>query len=144
MATQFSDIYDLFLAQIDDYELGSIDPEEIDIVVEKYLINGLITLQETITDLEDVDLDKKQFNTTLTLADKILISKSMKLEWLREKKYSEELMRKSIGDRDYKAVQGIDYLKTLSSVEEGLKKEIRSLITDRSYTNEDYYGDLLS
>lgn len=143
MTTKFSEISDLFLAQIDDYELADLDEEEIDIVVEKYLINGLLTVQSSISDFEDVDLEKKQFNTTIPLAEKIILAKTMKLEWVSEKKYSEELMRKSIGDRDYKAVQGTDYLKTLTSVEDGLRKEIKQLIINRSYKGEDYYGTLL-
>lgn len=144
MATPFSEIYDLFLAQIDDYELGELDPEEIDIVVEKYLINGLVSVQSLVTDIEDVDLQNKQFNQSIPLMEKVLLAKAMKLEWVREKKYSEELMRKSIGDRDYKAVQGTEYLKELTTVEENLKKEIRHAITERSYKIEDYYGGMLT
>lgn len=144
MAIKFSDVYDLFLAQIDDYELAEIDPEEVEIIIEKYLTNSLLTLQESSIDFMDVDLEKKVFNTDLTLAEKILVSKAMKLEWTREKKYSEELMRKSIGDRDYKAVQGVDYLKQLTQVENNLKKEIQDLIVSRSYLGTENYGELLS
>lgn len=143
MATKFSEIYDLFLGQIDDYELADLDEEEIDIVVEKYLINGLLTVESSISDFEDIDLESKQFNNTIPLAEKIILAKTMKLEWVSEKKYSEELMRKSIGDRDYKAVQGTEYLKSLTSVEDGLRKEIKQLIINRSYKGEDYYGSLL-
>lgn len=144
MATPFSEIYDLFLAQIDDYELSELDPEEIDIVIEKYLINGLVSVQSLVTSIDDVDLQKKQFNQTIPLMEKILLAKAMKLEWVREKKYSEELMRKSIGDRDYKAVQGTEYLKELTNVEKNLKEEIRHAITERSYKIDDYYGSLLT
>ena len=67
----------------------------------------------------------------------------MKLECVREKKYSEELMRKSIGDRDYKAVQGTDYLKQLTSVESELRKEIKRDLIDYSYGNTSLYGELI-
>ncbi|WP_461199365.1 hypothetical protein [Enterococcus sp. N249-2] len=144
MATSFSDIYDLFLAQIDDYELGELNPDEIDIVLEKFLINGLINIQTTISSIEDIDTEVKQFNQDIPLMERILIAKSMKLEWVREKKYSEELMRKSIGDRDYKAVQGTDYLKSLTAVESKLEQELKKSIVDRSYRSEDYYGDMLT
>lgn len=144
MATKFSDIYDLFLAQIDDYELGSLEDEEIDFVAEKYLINALINVQESISDFEDVDMDAKQFNNTIPLPEQIILAKSMKLEWVSEKKYSQELMQKSIGDRDYKAVQGVDYLKTLTSMEKSLRDEIKRLINNRSYTKDEFYGSLLT
>ena len=143
MATKFSDIYDLFLGQIDDYTIVELDDAEVEILIEKYLINGLITVYSQLSDTLDIDHAKKEFTSDLPLFIKILLAKSMKLEWVREKKYSEELMRKSIGDRDYKAVQGTDYLKQLTSVESELKKEIKRDLIDYSYGNTSLYGGLI-
>lgn len=143
MATKFSDIYELFLGQIDDYTIVELDDEEVEILIEKYLINGLITVYSQLSDTLDIDHAKKEFTSDLPLFVKILLAKSMKLEWVREKKYSEELMRKSIGDRDYKAVQGTDYLKQLTSVESELRKEIKRDLIDYSYGNTSLYGELI-
>lgn len=143
MATKFSDIYELFLGQIDDYTIVELDDEEVEILIEKYLINGLITVYSQLSDTLDIDHAKKEFTSDLPLFIKILLAKSMKLEWVREKKYSEELMRKSIGDRDYKAVQGTDYLKQLTSVESELRKEIKRDLIDYSYGNTSLYGELI-
>ncbi len=143
MATKFSDIYELFLGQIDDYTIVELDDAEVEILIEKYLINGLITVYSQLADTLDIDHAKKEFTSDLPLFIKILLAKSMKLEWVREKKYSEELMRKSIGDRDYKAVQGTDYLKQLTSVESELRKEIKRDLIDYSYGNTSLYGGLI-
>ena len=46
-------------------------------------------------------------------------------------------------DRDYKAVQGTDYLKQLTSVEKNLREEIERDIIKYSYSDRSYYGDML-
>ena len=143
MATKFTEIYELFLPQIDDFQLVQLDDEEIEIYIEKYLINGLITVNSSVFNTLDVDIKNKTFKEDLPFAIKLILAKSTKLEWLKEKKYSEELMRKSIGDRDYKAVQGTDYLKQLTSVEKNLREEIERDIIKYSYSDRSYYGDML-
>lgn len=144
MATTFKEIYPLFLAQIDDYEFGSILKEELEFIMQGYLINSLLTIQETLTDVYDIDIENKQFNVDLEFAEKLLIAKAMKLEWIREKKYSEELMRKDIGDRDYKSVQGTEYLESLTMVEKELKREIRNELMKHAYSSRDKFGGLLN
>ena len=51
-------------------------------------------------------------------------------------------MRKSIGDRDYAAVQGYQYLEKLQSMENQLTKELDSRINRIEYSNQDLYGDM--
>lgn len=133
MATKFSEVYALFYGQIDDYELGSLSREDLALVADKYLVNSLLTIQDTVTDIFDIDIEDKQFNSTLEYPELMLLAKAMKLEWVKEKKYSEELMRKSIGDRDYKAVQGYSYLAHLGDVEKHLEKEIKNQLIRLSY-----------
>lgn len=144
MATSFNEIYPLFLSQIDDYDFGTISQEEMEGAMERYLIASLLTVQETLTDVYDIDLTNKQFNVDLEFPEKLLIAKAMKLEWVRGKKYSEELMRKDIGDRDYKAVQGTEYLETLTMVEKELKKEIRNELMKNAYSSAEKFGGLLN
>lgn len=143
MVTKFSEIYELFLPQIDDYSMSALDPEEIEIYIEKYLIIGLLTVNSSIYNTLNIDTSKKEFETELPLFVKIMLSKAMKLEWLKEKKFSEELMRKSLGDRDYKAVQGTDYLKQITAVEKELKAEIKRDLISYSYADKSMYGGLI-
>lgn len=144
MATKFSEMYTLFLSQIDDYDFGLIEQQELESILDRYLITSLLTVQEVLTDIYDIDFENKTFNVKLELAEKLLLAKAMKLEWVREKKYSEELMRKDIGDRDYKAVQGTQYLETLTMVEKELKKEIRNELMKHAYSSREKFGGLLN
>lgn len=135
MATKFEDIYDLFIAQIDDYELFSVSEEELKEVVQDYLLNGLIHLVEGPEYLYEVDVENKSFSTDLSYPEKLLVAKCMTLEWINTKRNSAELMRKDIGDRDYKAVQGTAYLKQLSTSCNSLRAEIRQNLIRYSYRN---------
>ena len=84
MATKFSEIYELFLPQIDDFQLVQLDDEEIEIYIEKYLINGLITVNSSVFNTLDVDIVNKTFKEDLPFAIKLILAKSTKLEWLKE------------------------------------------------------------
>lgn len=142
MATKFSDIYSLFLNTIDDYSLADLEDDELMEVMEAHLMNGLIHLTESVSDIEDYDLDEKVFHADLYHAEKIALAKAMKLEWLNEKIYSEDLMRRAIGDRDYKAVQGTDYVRRLGEQAQKLKNEIEQDLINYSYRRSDFVGGL--
>lgn len=137
MATDFSEIYALFLAQIDDYELAVVEEEEMDYVLRKYMLNAISNLNDSMHDIDEViDFENDRFTIELSFTEKSIYAKSMKLEWLREKKYSAELMQKSIGDRDFTAVQGYNYLKEMNIIEKDLAKEIERYLISYSYREE--------
>lgn len=71
-----------------------------------------------------------------------LLAKAMKLEWVREQKHSEELMRKAIGDRDYTSDKGYQYLDRLQAMEKQLSREIMTTINRIEYADRDLYGDM--
>lgn len=133
MATQFSEVYSLFLGQLDDFELASVDEDELDFVLRRYLVNSLPELSSSMIDLELIDFTLNDFGAQLSYMEKAIVAKSMKLEWLREKLNSADLMVKSIGDRDFNSVQGFNYLKEISNVEKELQNDIREYILIQSY-----------
>lgn len=144
MATRFDEIYGYFLNQITDYELGELSKDDVQAVSEMYLLNSLMTIQDYSPKILDVDTNLKQFNEDLTMFEKLLVAKSMKLAWVQRQKNRQELMRKAHGDNDYKVVQGTSYLKTLSDVETQLTKEIRNDMIRHTWDKEDAYTRLRS
>lgn len=142
MATKFEDIYRLFLSSIDDYELAEISDEELEEVMLNHLLKGMTYLQVNMFDVSDHNVDLKVFNTDLSHVEKVVLSKAMKLEWVGERLYSADLMRRSIGDRDYKAVQGTDLIKQLSALHSKLEKEINKMLINYSYTDAENMGGL--
>ena len=142
MATKFSEIYPLFLSSIDDYTLAELEDDELEELLEGYLMNGLVHLSESISDLEDYDIEAKRFNADLYHTEKVAIAKAMKLEWLNERIYAEDLMRRAIGDRDYKAVQGTDYIRRLGAQARTLRDEIERDLINHSYRRKEFIGGL--
>lgn len=136
MTTKFSEVYTLFLGQIDDYELAAVSAEELDGVLLRIIVNSVSNLQDSMIDIDNIDIENQDFGTELKLVEKSIFAKAMKLEWLREKKYSAELMQKAIGDRDFTAVQGYNYLKEINNIEKDLEKQIRNYLIDYSYREE--------
>lgn len=131
--TNFSEVFDLFLSQIDDYELAAVDSAELDEVLSRYLNNSLTELLELDVELDAIDFQLGEFGTKLSTVEKNIFAKAMKLEWIREKRASSELMEKSIGDRDFASVQGYTYLKEIGVAEKDLAKSIRQYQIDYSY-----------
>lgn len=137
MATKFSEIYTLFLGQIDDYELATISADEMDSVLFRYALSAITNVNDSMQNIDRIiDIENKAFTTELDFTTKSIFAKAMKLEWLREKKYSSELMQKAIGDRDFTAVQGYNYLKEINIIEKDLAKEIKNYLIDYSYREE--------
>lgn len=142
MDTEFSEIYELFLSSIDDYELSQVEDSELEEVLGSYLMNCFGHLQSGVRDLSDINKEEKKFNYKASIVEQGLIAKAMKLEWVSGKKHSQELMEKSIGDRDYKSVQGTEYLKELSRVEKDLKADIERGLIDYSFSDLEFFGGL--
>ena len=143
MATKFSEMYSLFLSQITDYEIGQLSREDVEKLSYTYLIRGLINVQEIETDIMDINEEAQEFNNDLSLPERLIIAKSMKLEWLRDRIYQEDLMRQNIGDRDYKAVQGTAYLDSLRVLANQLLEEIRRDLLRNDWGKSSSYSRLM-
>ena len=144
MATSFMDIYKMFVSSIDSYELANLEEDGFYEYLEQLLMNGISSCMQISSNrkLEEYDLEEKVFTEDLKHTEKVALSKGMKLAWISDKLYNEDLMRKDLGDRDYKAVQGTDYIRRLSDLDTKLRKEIEQLLIDYSYTLEESAGGL--
>lgn len=216
MATSFESVYEKFLMQIDDYELGIVEDYELNNICFSYLekaralyfhqctkdlnditvnevkfVNGIRVedvevpsgendaevLSETAGELSEVENEPVEeelvevqndelgvlegflenadeneiietqnrvfimfegfFNQDLTNSEQYILALGMKKAWLSSKKFSADLMSKDIGDRDYKAVQGFNYLKELRLLDAELEEEIRKNGVQYTYSLQD-------
>lgn len=143
--TSFDEIYELFLTQVDDYDLVQIEKEERDEVLQGYLISAtkeLFNYEEN--DFTDFDLESHQFNFELSGLEKQIMALGMKLTWTQLKKTSAELYQPAYGDRDFTVVQGTSYLKEINNQVVGLQSEIRRLIYQSEYNEPDHFGTMLN
>lgn len=143
--TYFDEIYKMFLSMVDDYTFDGVDDEVLDKILLDYFDGARqMFINFLPCDMYDVDMDDKHFNFKMVRYDMTLLAKAMKLEWVRSKEYSEELMTKSIGDRDYNAIQGYPLLKELRNTDKQLTKEINIMRQRREYGQADLLGEMVA
>lgn len=136
MATSFNMIYKKFLTMIDDYELGLITEAELQEVLFGYLdIARSIHFEQCSKDLEAITESKGvgEFQADLTGQEQTILAMGMKKVWISGKLNNADLMTVAIGDRDYKAVQGTQYLKELSKLDKDIEEEIRKYAVQYTY-----------
>lgn len=139
MATPFIDIYKKFLMLIDDYELGLVSEEEMTLILFGYLDQARsLHFPQCKKNLESITEEGGglgHFNDELSSQEQYILALGMKKAWLSPKLNSVDLMKKAIGDRDYKAVQGTNYLRELSNLNEKIEEEIRNYTISYTYNN---------
>lgn len=134
--TSYEEVYSRFLGKVDDYDLKKlleVDEESFRSLLKGYLEESIINFPQCEKDLEEVEerieegntIATQYFTSTLTLEEKEILSKGMVLAWLSPKVMFAENMEKSIGDRDYKAVQGYQYVQQLNTLRKNVEEEIR-------------------
>lgn len=138
MATPFELIYKKFLSLIDDYELGIVTDEELNEILFGFLdqARSLHFPQcrknlELLTETAGVG----EFTEDLDSQEQYILALGMKKAWLSPKLNFSDNMTKEIGDRDYKAQQGTNYIKELSKLDEKIEDEIRNYAVSYTYKN---------
>lgn len=135
MATSFEDIYKKFLRLVDDYELGLVEEEELNEILFGFLdTSRSLYFPQCKKDLEAITeyMGIGEFQEDLTSQEQYILALGMKKAWLSPKLNNADLMAKAIGDRDYKAVQGTNYIKELAKLDTQIEDEIDRYA--RSYT----------
>lgn len=138
MATPFESIYKKFLSLIDDYELGLVTDEELNEILFGYLdMARSLHFPQCKKNLELLteSLGVGEFAEDLDSQEQYILALGMKKTWLSSKLNSGDLMKKAIGDRDYKAQQGTNYLKELSKLDLQIEDEIRRYAVAYTYKN---------
>ena len=85
MATPYSEVFDLFLASIQDYRIKRLyekSVEDMENYLMSFLIKAITNFRKCKTDLEDRDDVNKIFNQTLSTDEKVILSNLMIVEWL--------------------------------------------------------------
>ncbi|EPY2277962.1 hypothetical protein ACXAT3_002714 [Clostridium sporogenes] len=136
MATSFQRIYDKFLAQIDDTDLLKLENEEIESFLFNYLENSIVDFKKCKKDLiKNLNKEKQQFEIELDLEEIYILSLGMVLHWLQPQVQRLQLIRQSLGDRDFKLSSNWQTLDKLNNLEEKTRKNLKNYII--SYTFND-------
>ncbi len=133
MATPFSEVFDVFLRKISDYSFINLTSDEMDQLLSDYLISAIPKFNKCKTDLSA--RDSAQFQNTLTDEEKEILGTIMIDEWLRPQIFSIELLKQSLGSKDWQLYSQANHLKELRELRKDVQNEIDSMLISYSYSN---------
>lgn len=143
MTTPFDKLFDSFLSKIEDdlYANLSVDVEA---DMTKLLNSAIVQFDFPKVDIFDKDDDAQQFNVDLSIHEIEILSNLMTLEWIKRQMKSVSLLKQMLGDKDFRLTSQANHLKVLIDLKAETEKEVQSLITKYSYTNnrQSLYGGL--
>lgn len=138
MATPYSDVINVFLSKITDYDLPKFtDTQKVEIVT-GYLLSACRKFYtKCVVDLTDRDNTLLQFNQTLEDEIIDILVELMIVEWLTPKMLSSENLKSNLAPSDYKILNTVS-LTSIRETYELCKKNAKSLINNYSFSHADF------
>ena len=141
MATPYSDIFSLFLANIQDYVIDDMYDTSIDdfeTYATTFLQKAIPLFDNCQQDLSDRSDVLKTFYIDLTLTEQSILSDLMTLAWLKKEINNILEMRNHLISGDYKAFSSANNLKEKRIWYDSLNKEVDVNLTKYGYSNNDW------
>lgn len=141
MSTPYSDIFNLFLASIQDYRINKLynqSVEQMENYLMPFLIKAITNFRKCKTDLEDRDDTNKVFNQTLSTDEKVILSNLMIVEWLTKEVNDILSLRNFLQDTDFKTYSQANNLKEKRELLTTMKEMVDKQIVQYSYNNFDW------
>lgn len=137
MPTPFSDIYDLFLSKVSDYDLVELDDDSLNSLLKTYLLSSVSKFVSCKQDLSDRDDDALVFNITLTDLEKEILATYMVYQWIYPKVFNIILVKQIFSTKDFNIYSQANHLKELLKMKSNIELEVNRLIMNYSYHGED-------
>jgi hypothetical protein len=139
MSTPYSDIFELFLAGMQDYKIDrlyqSATPSLAEDYMKPFLIRGLVNFEKCTKDLSDRNDTTMIFNIVLNDKEKVILSNLMIVEWLRKEVNDILQMKLFLNDTDFKIHSAANNLKEKREHLNSLREEVDKQMTSYSYGN---------
>ena len=133
MATPFNNIYSLFLSQITDYNLQSLNNESLEANLQLWLLGAIGYFSNCSHDLTNFDLGLKQFNVVLNHNEKLILSKFMLSVYLDTHLIKEDLLKQNLNSKDYRMYSSANQIKALIEIKNKVTGEANVLMSRYSY-----------
>lgn len=121
MPTEFTEVYEMFLSKITDYDILKLDEDELNQEF-KMLLKKALARFVYIKDVS-VDYDFEQFSRELTGLEMDIISSYMVSAWISPKINSITLLRQSLSSKDFSMHSQANHLKELIELKDSTEKE---------------------
>ena len=139
--TPYEEIYDLFLIQVDDYELNELyasSEESFKLALQGLMMISIPEFKNCKQSLSDRDNDLETFNIELTDAEKSIISKAMVKNWFKKKIQDVTQFQNKLNDRDYQHHSEAQNLTAKQNYYNTIREELDQDMNDYGYKNSDW------
>lgn len=133
MATPYVTVFSSFLDKISDSYLLSMDDADLEEQLLKFLGSSIPKFRKCKVNLSERDSVK--FLNDLSDEEIEILANLMVVEWLRPRINSLELLKQSLGTRDFQLYSQSSHLKELSNLRKMTLEEINYLITSYTYSS---------
>lgn len=143
MSTSYSELYNIFLNRITDYDLPVFEETDREAVLHNLLINSCSKFQRICKRASHIDLYNrdetlKQFNDKLSDEQIDIITTGMIVEWIKPKYYLDENMRNVLNTKDYNmAASPVNVLGGVRNTYLQVKQEFEAMMNKYSFVNGD-------
>lgn len=141
MATPYSDIFNLFLGNIQDYiidDMYDTSTSDFETYATIFLQRAIPQFDNCQKDLTNRDDTTKTFNIDLDLTEQVILSDLMTLMWLKKEINNILEMRNHLVSGDYKSFSSANNLKEKREWFNTLSKDIDLAVTKYGYSNNDW------
>ena len=132
MSTSYDLIFQKFMHEIDDFDLTSLDEEDM-LIENKLTLSKAITLFKKCKQSLIRDDTSELFTNNLTEEEQWILADYMRKVWLDEKINNGELLKLRLTDKDFKTFSPADLLGTMSKLKSIYDKELKLKVNDYLY-----------
>lgn len=139
--TEYSDIYDLFLVMIDDYELTElyeISEDNFTNYLQGFLMLAVGDFNKCKKDLSLRDKQMKAFLVELDDVEKNILAKLMVKYWFKKKIQDVTQFQGKLNDKDFKHHSEAQNLTAKRTYYDAIREEVDQQINDYGYDNSDW------
>lgn len=140
MATNLSEIYDLFMVGVTDYrltDLFNVSEEDFETYLQAFLEFAIVDFDICDQDL-DYDETTKVFPEVLTRKNKIILAKLMMRYWLQKLVNDVTQMNLHVTDRDFRVASEAMNLREKTIYLNSVKEQCSQMLNDYAYKNNDW------
>ena len=123
MGTPFSDIYNLFLSQIKDYELALMEETVLEENLKLWLMSAIPFFHCCKKNLDKMDKVLSTFDEELSNNEQFILAKYMTYSYVSTFLLREENLSQALNSKDYRMYSPANQLKALQALCEHIKRE---------------------
>jgi hypothetical protein len=138
MATPFDTIHNYALVVIRDYKIDklySLSVDDFKTFMDGFLLRSIPMFTNCQKDLNDYNLNTRQFNPTLDLTEQIILSNLEVITWMDSKILDVTQMQNQLNDTDFKMYSQAQNLKAKTDTREILREVVNQDMTNYGLKN---------